>query len=130
MVFVRCERWCTGGPVKSVTMSTLDEEIARQLEVSRVNGELSQAPSWGRPLAQPEGWDETPEEFRLPFKVLKDAGVLPAEVEMMRQLQALRSELAALPAESAEARALRQRVSELQQSIALRLERLRASGSL
>jgi hypothetical protein len=111
-------------------MSTLDEEIARQLEVSRVNGELSQAPSWGRPLAQPEGWDETPEEFRLPFKVLKDAGVLPAEVEMMRQLQALRSELAALPAESAEARALRQRVSELQQSIALRLERLRASGSL
>lgn len=108
---------------------TLDEEIARHLSESQASGELQAAPSYGKPLAFGDGYNETPAELRMPFKVLKDAGVVPHEVEMMRELAALRQQLEGTSAE-AEAAALRQRISELQQNIALRLEKLRVTGSL
>ena len=59
----------------------------------------------------------------MPFKVLKDAGMVPPEIESMRELAALRTSLEACGHE-AEARRLRQRIAELQQHLALRLERL------
>jgi len=108
---------------------TLDEQIADQLRDSERSGELRNAPSWGRPLPLDDGYDETPPELRMPFKILKDAGVVPHEVEMFRELSALKRALhETVSAE--EARMLRQRISELQQAIALRLEKLRISGSL
>ena len=109
-------------------MATLDDHIAAMLRESERNGELRAAPSFGKPMPQPEGWDETPPEFRLPFKILKDAGVVPPEVELMQQLGRLRQDLAACAEGSPQQRSLQQRVSELQQLIALRLERLRATG--
>jgi len=111
-------------------MPTLDEQIAAQLQESLASGELRQAPSWGKPLALDDGFEETPVELRMPFKVLKDAGVVPHEVEMFRELARLKAQLHEAGDDAAAARVLRQRVSELQQSIALRLEKLRASGSL
>jgi hypothetical protein len=54
---------------------------------------------------------------------------VPPEVETMQQIAALREQLASAPA-AADADALRQRISELQQHLALRLEKLRGSGSL
>ena len=56
-------------------MRSLDEEIARHLREASAAGELQQAPSYGKPLAADTGWDETPEALRMPFKILKDAGV-------------------------------------------------------
>ena len=76
-----------------------------------------------------EGWDETPAEFRLPFKILKNAGVTPLEIELSRQRAALRRELAECGSEQ-ERQALRQRLSELEQFIALRLEGMRVTGKL
>ena len=63
------------------------------------------------------------------FKALKDAGFVPPEVELMQQVAALRECINAAP-DAPEAEALRRRASELQQHIALRLEKLRSSGSL
>ena len=77
-------------------MSTLDELIARDLAEAQASGELRGAPSWGRPLAFDDGWDETPTELRLPFKVLKEAGFVPHEVVMLRELAGLRERLAVL----------------------------------
>jgi len=105
----------------------LDDHIGAHLRQSEATGELKAAPSWGKPLALGDGYDETPPEFRMPMKILKDAGVVPPEVEAMRQLAGLR-EAAAAATDPEQARALRQKASELQQAIALRLERLR-SGS-
>ncbi|NRF69495.1 DUF1992 domain-containing protein [Aquincola sp. S2] len=110
-------------------MATLDDHIAQSLRDSERSGELRSAPSYGKPLHHGDGWDETPEEFRLPFKILKDAGVVPAEVELMQQLGKLRQTLAATT-DAEQRRVLQQRISELQQTIALRLEKLRVSGSL
>jgi hypothetical protein len=108
-------------------VATLDDEIARALAESLKNGELKSAPSFGRPLDLGDGYAATPTELRMPFKVLKDAGVVPPEIEVMHQLAALRAELEGCEDE-ARARALRQRIAELQQHLALRLERLSRGG--
>jgi hypothetical protein len=109
-------------------MTTLDDHIAEMLRESERNGELRSAPSWGKPLALDDGFDDTPVELRLPFKILKEAGLVPPEVELMRQLGGLRQRLAAHDGGEPERQALQQRISELQQLIALRLERLRVTG--
>ena len=115
-------------------MRSLDEEIARRLAEAAASGELSRAEGYGKPLVDDAGWNDTPEALRLPFKILKDAGVVPPEVEVMREIAALQAELDALgTGENSDtdttARSLRQRIAEKRQALALRLEKLRTSGS-
>ncbi len=117
-------------PAYSVDMATFDDDIARHLEASAASGELRAAPSWGKPLAETTGYEQTPEALRLPFKILKNAGFVPPEVELFRQMGALRTELAQAAGDTARERALGQRLSDLQQRLALRLEHLRHSGTL
>ena len=69
---------------------------ARRLRDSRASGELRAAPSYGKPLAFGDGYDETPAELRMAMKILKDAGVVPHEVELMRE--AARCRRASTPA--------------------------------
>ena len=110
-------------------MRSLDEEIARKLAEASASGELARAEGYGKPLQDDDGWNETPGALRLPFKILKDAGVMPREIEMFRERAAL-SKLLGERADPAEREALARRLAELEQAIALRLEALRASGSL
>jgi hypothetical protein len=110
-------------------MPTLDEQIAQSLRDAMHSGELQSAASWGKPLNLDDGFEQTPEELRMAFKALKDAGFVPPEVETMKQIAALREVIAAEP-DAPEAEAMRRRMSELQQHLALRLEKLRISGSL
>ena len=106
-----------------------EDHIGRALQDSVRSGELKAAPSYGKPLGFGDGYDETPAELRMGMKVLKDAGVLPHEVELMREAVALQARIDA-GADAAALPALRKQLSELQQNIALRLEKLRVSGSL
>ena len=113
-----------------------DDHIGRALREIEASGELRGAPSWGKPLAFGDGYDETPPELRLGFKILKDAGIVPAEVEMMRALAGLRADLDAAAGDAGRERSLRGRIAALRLAIelrrdALRLEahRSRASGS-
>jgi hypothetical protein len=110
-------------------MPTLDEQIAEHLQASLASGELRAARDWGKPLGFGDGYDDTPPELRMPFKVLKDAGVVPHEVELMRRAAELRERLHASP-DAPDAEALRRQLVELQQAIALRLEHLRMTGTL
>ena len=109
-------------------LQLLDDNIGRALRESEASGELRAAPSFGKPLSFGDGYDDTPPELRMGMKILKDAGVLPAEVELMNRIAALQAEADAAPDEAA-ARPLRQRVAELRQALALRLEQLRVNGS-
>ena len=110
-------------------MPTLDEQIAQHLRESQRSGELQSAKGYGQPLDFGDGYDETPPELRLAFKILKDGGFVPPEVEAMRQIAQLREQVEST-ADAAQAEALRRRISELQQHLALRLEKLRMTGSL
>ena len=110
-------------------MATLDEQIAQSLREAQRNGELQSSASWGKPLDLADGYAQTPEALRMGFKALKDAGFVPPEVETMKQIAALREVIEAAP-EAPTADAMRRRMSELQQQLALRLEKLRMTGSL
>lgn len=110
-------------------MPTLDEQIAQSLRDAQRSGELQAAPSWGKPLNLDDGYEQTPDALRMAFKALKDAGFVPPEVETMKQIAALRQVIEAAP-DAPDAEAVRRRLSELQQHLALRLEKLRVSGSL
>jgi hypothetical protein len=109
-------------------LQLLEDHIGEHLRASEAAGELRSAPSFGKPLRFNDGYDETPEEWRMAMKILHDAGVAPPEVEMLHQLAALRRDAAAA-SDPDEARRLRQKASELDQWIRLRLERFRSSGA-
>lgn len=106
-----------------------EDEIGRKLEAARQSGELASAASYGKPLAEDAGWQQTPVEFRMGFKILKDAGVAPPEVAWFHERARLRADVERA-APGPELHALRQRLCELEQAIALRLEALRVRGTL
>lgn len=110
-------------------MRSLDEEIARKLAEASDAGELAHAEGFGKPLAEDDGWNETPAALRLPFKILKDAGVVPREIEMFRERAELSRQLAEC-VDLDQQRIIAQRLNDLEQAIALRLEALRINRSL
>jgi hypothetical protein len=65
----------------------------------------------------------------MPFKILKNAGFVPPEVERMRERAALAEALHAC-SDEAQRHALRLKLSELEQAIALRLESLKRNAML
>ena len=108
---------------------TLDEEIARHLQEALESGELAAARGFGQPLPEIPGWDETPEALRMPFKILKDAGVPPPEIALFHERARLREAVEACT-DAAGREILRRQLSELEQRIALRLEALRINSTL
>jgi hypothetical protein len=114
---------------KEQRLKLLEDHIGQHLRESERTGELQAAPSYGKPLGFGDGYDETPTELRMGMKILKDAGVVPPEVEAMREAAALEARMNACTDE-AERRVLQQQLSEKRQAIALRLEGLARGGSL
>jgi len=106
----------------------VEDHIGRSLAQSEKNGELRSASNFGRPLDLGDGYEETPVEHRMGYKILKDAGYLPLEVELMREIQALNRKVADSPED--EAKVAQQRLSELRQKLALMLERLMSTSAL
>lgn len=94
------------------------------LREAHESGELRAAKSWGKPLDLGDGYLETPPELRMAFKVLKDAGCAPPEVQMLNDLAALRERLGTLDPQCDEAEALRRQIGLLEIEVSLRIERL------
>ena len=109
-------------------LKLLEDHIGRALAESEKSGELRTARHWGKPLDLGDGYEQTPVELRMGYKILKDAGVLPPEVELMREIEALSVQLQAL-GEGEGAVAMRQRIADKRLLLALQLERLRATGA-
>jgi hypothetical protein len=108
---------------------TLDDEIARYLQEALASGALQSAKGYGKPLPDMPGWDDTPEALRMPFKILKDAGVAPPEIELFHERARLRAALAQCTDE-AEREALGRQLNDVEVKIALRLGALRANARL
>ncbi len=110
-------------------LELVEDEIARKLTEAERSGELRGAANYGKPIPEDVAWAQTPDEFRMPFKILKDSGFVPPEVMMFRERARLRAELDGVSDESARKATLNE-LSALEQSISVRLESLRAGGSL
>ena len=105
-----------------------EDEIGRKLQEAHQSGELASAASYGKPLAEDSAWAQTPEELRMGFKILKNAGILPPEVELFQERAQLRKELEMCRDETSRL-SLQTRLSQLEQKISLRLEALRSHGA-
>jgi len=102
----------------------LEDEIGRKLREAELSGELRAAKGYGEPLPTDTAWEQTPEALRLPFKVLKVAGVLPAEVLMLKKRAALREALSAAT-DAQHIQDIQAELSALEISLSLRLASLR-----
>ncbi len=110
-------------------LKLMEDHIGAHLRQAEAMGELKSAPSYGKPLDLGDGYDETPAELRMGMKILKDAGVVPPEVEAMREAAELEARIAGC-ADEDERRVLQRQLAEKRQAIALRLEGLARSGKL
>ena len=110
-------------------MRSLDEEIARRIAEAAASGELSRAKGYGQPTVDDAGWDATPAALRMPMKILKEAGVVPAEIAWFHERARLRAAVEAA-ADDDTRHALQRRLVEIEQKIALRLEGLRINAAL
>ncbi|SUX30004.1 DnaJ family domain-containing protein [Chromobacterium vaccinii] len=103
----------------------LDAAIVAGIRASEQSGELQRAKGWGKPLELNDGYAATPAELRMSYKILKDAGCVPAEVEAIRKLADLRAELAALEPDTPAWREKQAQIQKKALDLALQLERLR-----
>ena len=85
--------------------ATIAEQKIRD---AMARGEFDNLPGKGKPLP-PDELAGVPEELRMAYKVIKNAGCLPPEVELAREIATLRNLIVCL--EDDEAR--RQRLREL-----------------
>ncbi len=107
----------------------IEDEISRKLAEAEETGELRAAPSYGKPLAMSDGWDDTPDEFKMAFKMLKNSGFVPPEIAAFHERAALRKQLNEC-SDAKEKQQLATSLSQLEQKIALRLEGMRMHGSV
>lgn len=108
-------------------MSSVEEQIARQMARLQASGELRRAAGYGKPVAQDHAWLATPPGLRTTFQVMKSAGVPPAEVELFQQRASLHVAIEAA-VDAAERQRLRAQLAELEQNLTFRLEALRRMG--
>ena len=70
--------------------SFIEEKIREAME----KGEFDDLPGKGKPLDL-DAYFATPADLRLGYSVLKSAGCLPVEVEMQKEIESLKAQLAA-----------------------------------
>lgn len=73
---------------------SLDRAIEEIIQAAQARGEFDNLRGQGKPQDHSE-YFSMPEEDRMAFTVLKNAGYAPPEVELLKEIDALRSQLAA-----------------------------------
>lgn len=104
-------------------MSGVDETIKQWIRQAEKSGELKHNPHLGKPFDFADGFLQTPEKIRMAFKVLKNAGYVPPEVEFFNQLADLKEALTSCEDEGDKKR-LRTEIANAQQKINLMVEKI------
>jgi hypothetical protein len=103
-------------------MSSVWERIAEnRIAEAFEQGEFENLPGKGRPLDL-TAYFNTPGEDRMAFSILKSAGVVPSEVELMREVEALERRLRDCNSQT-EAQQLRQQLQTKRVKLNLAVEK-------
>lgn len=97
--------------------------VEERIQEAMANGEFENLPGQGKPLDL-DDYFSAPVTDRMGYSVLKSAGVIPPEVELLKEIAALKEAIASCPNE-ARRTALREELQSKQVSIALFLEQRR-----
>jgi hypothetical protein len=100
-----------------------DEKIKEAI----ARGEFDNLPGKGKPLDL-DAYFATPEHLRMGYSILKSAGVVPEEMELLKQIEDLKKSLDSCTSEI-EKRAIQKQLSEKLTNFNLRMERYREERS-
>ena len=95
----------------------IDEQIRKAIEA----GEFENLPGKGKPIDL-RAYFETPEELRMAYSILKSNDFAPQEVEVLKELDALRKRLASCSDEEQKDN-LRREISDKQLAFDLLIEK-------
>ncbi|BBA68726.1 DUF1992 domain-containing protein [Geobacter sulfurreducens] len=71
-------------------MDILATIAERKIQEAMARGELSNLVGAGKPLAMDEDLSGVPAELRMAYRILKNAGFVPPEVELRKEIVSLR----------------------------------------
>jgi len=93
-------------------MSIFEIIAERKIEIAMENGEFDNLPGKGKPLP-PDDMLMVPEELRMAYKILKNAGIVPEEIELQKSILSLNDLLNAC-ADEEERKNIRIKINEKQ----------------
>ncbi len=101
----------------------MDEKkgVDSSIEEAMKRGDFDNLPGKGKPLRLDEYFD-TPEELRVGYSVLKSAGFVPEEAELLKEIGALKEKLAQTRDEG-ERKQLQRQINDRQLKYNLQVER-------
>lgn len=102
----------------------IDRAIEAIIREAMARGEFDNLPGKGKPIDLSDYFN-TPEDFRLAYSIMKNAGVLPEEVEVLKEIEALNSELETCTDES-QRKQLKKKIEDRKMRVSLLLEGHRA----
>lgn len=70
-----------------------DQIVEAKIQEAIRNGEFDNLPSKGRPINL-DNWARLPDDIRVGYTLLKNAGYVPEEVQLLKEVDELRSRLA------------------------------------
>ena len=100
---------------------TFDKIIEALIREAQQRGEFDNLPGKGKPVDL-TSYFETPEEIRLAQSLLKNAGMLPAEVLLLKEIAELRQGLTAMTDEKKKVE-IRKKLQEKQMGFHLMMEK-------
>lgn len=100
-----------------------DKIVEQLLREAAARGEFDDLPNKGKPIDLTAYFD-TPEHIRVAQSVLKNAGILPREAELLQEIAALKEQLSAGPDQATRVRLEKNlREKQLQFNLAMELQR-------
>ncbi|MEM8766562.1 MAG: DnaJ family domain-containing protein [Pseudomonadota bacterium] len=102
----------------------MDDIIGGWVKDAEKSGEVKKLPGYGKPLAL-EDERAVPPKYRMAFRILKNSGYTPSEVELIKKVGSLKAAIDA-SSDPAEQRHLRKELAELQQRLDVALEKFRS----
>ena len=101
----------------------IEKFVEDQIKKAMAEGEFDNLPGKGKPIDL-NAYFQTPEDLRICYSILKNGSFVPEEVQMLKDIEALRAELAACTNETQKTR-LTKIISEKVLSFNLIMERAR-----
>ena len=107
-------------------MAAVDDIIKGWVRDAEKSGEVKKLPGYGKPLNLDED-RHVPPKYRMAFRVLKNSGYTPPEVEMIQRVAALRTEIES-EANPSKRDSLQLELQETQRRLDIALEKFKSGA--